>query len=227
MGSWLGIDSVEIGAKQRFADGKGRLAVTGYAFETQDQQLTAVGGAGNFNQLLNADGVQGFGFEVDLAFAPTENTAVSIGYSNNQTEIQDEALTVAACGAPCIVRDPLDGNGLALIDGNPLPQAAEHIFNATIEGTLPLADGQELFAYADVSHRSEVNFFLYESDEFRGDALTEVGAQLGYRRGNAELSVFGRNLLEEEELVGAVDFNNLTGFTNEPRQVGVALRIGL
>ena len=220
------IDSVEIGTKQRFADGKGRLAVTGYVFQTQDQQLTAVGGAGNFNQLLNADGVNGFGFEVDLAFAPTENTIVSVGYSNNQTEIDDEGLTVAACGAPCTVRDPLDGNGLALIDGNPLPQAAEHILNATFEATMPLPGGDELFAYADVAHRSDVNFFLYESDEFRGDALTEVGARLGYRRGDAELSVFGRNLLDEEELVGAVDFNNLTGFTNEPRQLGVALRLG-
>ena len=220
------IDSFEVGTKARFAENKGRLAVTGYYFETQDQQLTAVGGAGNFNQLLNADGVEGFGFEVDFAYRPTDWSEVTFGYSRNETEIQDDALTVAACGAPCTVLDPVGADGLANIDGNPLPQAAKHIASATYGASLPVAGG-EAFLFADATYRSEVNFFLYESPEFRGDGLLTVGGELGFRTPEGvEIAAFARNLFDEVDLVGAVDFNNLTGFTNEPRQVGVRVRAG-
>jgi iron complex outermembrane receptor protein len=211
------IDSFEVGTKKTLADGRGRVSATAYVFNTNDQQLTAVGGAGNFNQLLNAEGVQGYGFELDGAFRPTERTEITLGYSYNDTEIQDEDLTVAACGAPCQVNDPLDGSGLALIDGNPLPQAAEHILIVTFEATQPVGPG-ELFFFTDTAHRSEVNFFLYESPEFTGGALTETGLRAGFRHDEGwEVSFFGRNIFDEQELVGAVDFNNLTGFVNEPR----------
>jgi iron complex outermembrane receptor protein len=33
-----------------------------------------------------------------------------------------------------------------------------------------------------------------------------------------------RNILDEEALEGAIDFNNLTGFVNEPRTYGVQVR---
>ena len=220
------IDSFEVGAKQRFSDGRGRLAVTGYYYTTDDQQLTAVGGAGNFNQLLNADGVEGFGVEVDLAVRPTEWSELTVGYSRNETEIQDAGLTVAACGAPCTVLDPLTADGLALIDGNPLPQAAKHIASATYGASAPVGPG-ELYLFADAAYRSEVSFFLYESPEFTGEGLFQLGAEVGYRLdGGTEVAGFVRNLTDEVQAVGGVDFNNLTAFTNEPRQWGVRVRAG-
>jgi iron complex outermembrane receptor protein len=35
------------------------------------------------------------------------------------------------------------------------------------------------------------------------------------------VAVFGRNLTNQTRVVGAIDFNNLTGFLNEPRTWGV------
>ena len=59
--------------------------------------------------------------------------------------------------------------------------------------------------------------------EFQGDALVEGGLRVGYNweYGNKEVALFGRNITDAEELVGAIDFNNLTGFVNEPRLWGV------
>ena len=220
------IDSFEVGTKARFAENKGRLAVTGYYFTTNDQQLTAVGGAGNFNQLINADGTEGFGLEVDVAYRPTDWSEFTVGYSRNETEIQDEDLTIAACGAPCLVLDPVGPDGLANIDGNPLPQAAKHIASATYGANAPVGPG-EVYLFADATYRSEVNFFLYESPEFTGDDLAQIGVEVGYRhQSGVEVAGFVRNALDEVDVVGAVDFNNLTGFTNEPRQYGVRLRAG-
>ena len=43
--------------------------------------------------------------------------------------------------------------------------------------------------------------------------------------GQWELAAFARNLTDEENLKGGIDFNNLTGFVNEPRIFGVNLRV--
>ncbi len=219
------IDSIEAGFKSRFLDGRGELNITGFYFSTDDQQLTAVGGAGNFNQLLNADEVVGYGFEVDARFAPTRNLELTGGFSFNDTEIRDDDLEVSICGAPCTVLDPINPDtGNALIDGNPLPNAPRFIANFAAEYTVPLDnDAGEIFVFTDWFYRSQVNFFLSESVEFQDGSLIEGGARIGYRPagGAYELSVFARNILDNRSIEGAIDFNNFSAFVNEPFRWGV------
>ena len=115
--------------------------------------------------------------------------------------------------------------GLAVIDGNRLPQAPEWIANFTLRYGIPMSNG-ELFVYTDWSYRSEVNFFLYESTEFTGKELLEGGLRLGYAwsDGKYEAALFGRNITDEVVAVGAIDFDNLTGFLNEPQIWGVQFK---
>ena len=40
-----------------------------------------------------------------------------------------------------------------------------------------------------------------------------------------EISVFGRNITDEENLKGGIDFNNNTGFVNDRRIWGASLKI--
>jgi aryl-alcohol dehydrogenase-like predicted oxidoreductase len=40
-----------------------------------------------------------------------------------------------------------------------------------------------------------------------------------------EIAAYGRNITNEERLVGGIDFNNLTGFTNAPRIWGVEAKV--
>ena len=112
--------------------------------------------------------------------------------------------------------------GTVLIDGNSLPQAPEWVANFTLRYGVPVGAG-EFFVLTDWAWRDEVSFFLYESREFVGDPLLEGGLRVGYNWDGAryEVAAFGRNILDEEELVGGIDFNNLTGFVNEPRIWGV------
>jgi hypothetical protein len=37
------------------------------------------------------------------------------------------------------------------------------------------------------------------------------------------VAAFARNITNESNIKGAIDFNNLTAFVNEPRVVGVAI----
>ncbi len=86
-----------------------------------------------------------------------------------------------------------------------------------------MGDGAELYFYTDWAYRSEVNFFLYESVEFTGKSSLEGGLRIGYgwNYGDYEVALFGRNITDQTRIVGGIDFNNLTGFINEPRTVGV------
>jgi iron complex outermembrane receptor protein len=226
------IISLEAGIKTSLFDDRGRLAFTVYKYEMSDQQLTAVGGAANFNTLINADQTNGQGIELDFEAYLTDNFLVTLGASWNDTEIDDPGLGVQVCGGGCTFTDPILVPAIppfvpatVSIDGNRLPQSPEMIANLTARWGMPLANG-EFYVYTDWAYRDEVNFFLYESEEFTGKELLEGGLRVGYNwnDGKQEVAVYGRNITDEIVAVGGIDFNNLTGFVNEPQRWFVEFR---
>ena len=68
---------------------------------------------------------------------------------------------------------------------------------------------------------------LYEALEFKTDDQFEGGLKIGYRNlENAwEVALFGRNITDEENTKGFIDFNNNTGFVNEPAIWGIEGRV--
>ena len=221
------VTSFETGIKSDVLDGQGRVNATVFYYTMDDQQLTAVGGGANFNRLVNADKTTGYGFELDTEWVLSDEFNATFNLSYNKTEIKDDELAVAVC-AQCIVNDPINDAGLAVLDGNSLPHAPEWISNFTLRYTKELEDGN-FFALGDISYRSEINMFLYDSVEFEGKALTEVGLRAGYEwaEGDYEyqVSAFVRNLFDEQQAIGAVDFNNNTGIVNEERYIGAEFKV--
>ncbi|MGH8030954.1 MAG: TonB-dependent receptor [Luteimonas sp.] len=225
--------SYEAGIKADLFKRRARIGFNVFRYDVSDQQIIAVGGGANTATLLNADKTIGQGFELDAQAYLTDHLLVTIGSSYNDTEIDDPNLLVPVCGATffaaplCTPTNPtsvtVDGTTLARIDGNPLPQAPKWTHNLTARWGIPVGDGGEFFVYTDWAYRGEVNFFLYESREFRGKPSTEGGVRVGYNwdYGNYEVAAFGRNITDTTRVVGAIDFNNLTGFLNEPRTFGV------
>ena len=98
------------------------------------------------------------------------------------------------------------------------------ILTFTARYSYPIGDG-ELFAYTDWFRQGYTNIFLYESKEYHTNGDFEGGLKLGYakRDGAYEVALFARNITNESNIKGAIDFNNLTAFVNEPRVVGVSL----
>lgn len=215
--------SYEGGVKMLLAGGKARLNFNVFYYTVDDAQLTAVGGQANFNQVINADKVRGSGFELDLQARITPDLLVSYSLGYTDTEIKDNDLAVAGCGAPCTVTNPpgpVDGS--FLIDGNPLPQSPKVTSSLIVDWSKQLDSG-EIYVKGDWVYRSKINFVLYEATEYRGKALSEIGLRLGWRfgEGRHDLSVFGRNIGDTEKNIYTIDFNNLTGIVNEPRTWGV------
>jgi len=220
------ITSIEGGFKTTLADDRVRLNGAVYYYEIKDQQLSAIGGGGNFVQLVNADKGTGMGLDLDGEFLITDRFMMTLGFSYTDTELEDNTLVVPPCGSGmCTVTDPLDVNGNAIIDGNPFVQAPEYVATVTARYGIPVGDG-ELFIYTDWAFQGQTQFFIYESKEFQSDGNFEGGARIGYsaQGGKWEVALFGRNITDEENVKGAIDFNNLTGFDNEPRIVGLSFR---
>lgn len=221
------ITSFEVGAKSDLLDNTLRLNGALFYYTIDDIQLSAIGGETQGNQLINADEGVGYGFEIDFDWRATPYFTLGGGFSYNKTELNDDNLTVAPCGSGmCTVLDPVNSNGQAFIDGNPFPQAPETILTLNGRYDFPVESG-EIYVYADYQLQGKTNLFLYESVEFRTDNNFEAGLRVAYLNyaHNYEVGFFGRNITDEHNLKGAIDFNNLTGFVNEPRVLGIDFRI--
>jgi len=226
--------SWEAGFKAEPMGGRARINGAIFYYTVSDLQLSAVGGGGNLVQLVNADEGVGYGLEIDSEFLVSDNLLVTAGFSWNETELRDENLLVGTC-AQCTVTDPtvvIGADTRARVDGNPFPQAPDYTVSLTARYSIPTANGNEWFIYTDWFWQGRTNLFLYESEEFYSDGNFEGGLRVGYAGTSAagrdyEAALFVRNITDEENLVGGIDFNNNTGFVNEPRIWGLSVRTSL
>jgi iron complex outermembrane receptor protein len=219
--------SYEVGVKASLLDHKADFNLTGYYYNTDNMQLTAVGGASNATQLLNAKTVVGEGIESEFDFKPAPAWFMRASASYNFTQIQDPNLEVSPCGGGCTMLGGLDPKtGNYHINGNPLPQAPRWIIDGMVKYTVPLSDATELYASTDWSFRSSVNFFLYKAVEYDSQTLTIGNLRIGYvdDASNLEVAFFIHNLLNQVRATGAIDFDNITGFVNDPRTFGGEVR---
>ena len=218
--------SYETGIKAEMFDRKASIAFDVYYFNVSHQQLTAVGGASNVTQLLNAQHTIGKGAELDFQVHPLTNLQVNVSGSYNYTRIEDAQLAVAPCfnwgpGAACTPLNTLNSAGLAEINGNPLPQAAKFTGDLSLRYGHQVGPG-ELYFYTDMSYRSEINFFLDVEKEFIGAPLFQGGLRMGYiwDQGKYEVAAYCRNCTNEIRVIGGINFENATGMINDPRIVG-------
>ena len=135
---------------------------------------------------------------------PIADLFISLGLSYNFTSIQDDALAVQACGAPCTVLDPDGPDGTVLIKDNPLPHAPRWIANLSLRYDLRLGARHALFLFTNWSYRSKVNFFLYESEEFTDENMLLGDVRIGYvyDESRAELSAYISNVTNDESSPG-------------------------
>jgi len=222
--------SYEVGIKADVFEHRARVAFDVYYFDVSHQQLTAVGGTANIVTLINAKDTIGRGAELDFEAHLLPNLVLNVSGSYNYTEIQDPTLAVGPCfnwsflpgGAACTELNPLNANGFALINGNPLPQAPKWVGDVSLRYGVPMGAGSEFYFYTDMSYRTEMNFFLDVEREFVGPSLFQLGARLGYTWADKkyEIAAFCRNCTDQIRAIGGINFENTTGMINDPRIIG-------
>ena len=227
------ITSYEAGYKADLAGDRLRINLGVFAYQVDDMQLSVIGGASNTNQVINADKGEATGFEVDLQWLLTDNLLVSGGFAFNDTEIKDPNLFTAPCGAVsqidgermCTVLDPVNPNNSAQVsvDGNPFPRAPETTYNFEVRYGAPIGNNSEIYFLTDWVWYGKINMPLYEAVEFKTKDQFEGGLRIGYKNFDSgwEIAAFGRNITDEDNVLGFIDFSNNTGFVNEPSVYGI------
>ncbi len=216
--------SYEIGYKADLLEDRLRLNASVFYYNVDDMQLSIIGGASNTNQVINANKGTATGWEIDLQWLVTENVVATFGYAYNNTEIKDEGLSVVPCGSTlCEAYQWRDENGQVSIDGNPFPRTPKTNYTFTLRYGSPVGEDGELFIFTDWVYYGDTQMALYYTPEFQTAAQYEGGLRVGYRnmRNNWELALFGRNITDEHNVKGFVDFSNNTGFVNEPAIWGI------
>jgi len=216
--------SYELGYKADLVDNRLRLNASVFYYNVNDMQLSIIGGAANNNQVINADKGTAKGFELDLQWLVTDNVMATFGAAYNDTEIKDEGLSVVPCGSTlCEAWQFRDENGQVSIDGNPFPRTPKTNYSFTLRYGTPVGDDGELFIFTDWVYYGKIQMALYYTPEFETTSQYEGGLRIGYRntRNNWEVAMFGRNITDEDNVKGFVDFSNNTGFVNEPPIWGI------
>ena len=220
------ITSLEFGFKSNLSGNRVRLNGAVFTYQVNDQQITAVGGVSNAIQLVNADKAKAYGFDLDFDWLATESFLVQLGVGYNHTEIDDPNLRIPVCGSgQCTPTNPLDSNGFAIVDGNPLPNAPEWNANLRLEYSVPM-NSRELYFATDWMMQSDMQFLIYKAAEFHSGDIFEGGARIGVRDSGGlwDAALFGRNITDEANLKGVIDFDNNTGFVNDRRIFGLTFR---
>ena len=216
--------SFEAGYKADLLENRMRVNFAVFYYTVDDMQLSIIGGASNSNQVINANKGEAKGFELDFQWLITDNFMVTFGAAYNDTEIKDAGLSVVPCGSTlCEAYQYRDVNGQVSIDGNPFPRTPKTNYNLTLRYGMPVGDNGEFFIFTDWVYYGEILMPLYYTPEFVTDNQFEGGLKIGYRNleKNWEVALFGRNITDEDNVKGFIDFSNNTGFVNEPAIWGV------
>jgi len=230
------ITSYEIGYKADLANNRLRLNAAVFYYTIDDMQFSIIGGTGNAQQVINAKEGEATGLEADIEWLATDNLMFTLGFAYNDSEIKDPSLSTTPCayneqpgGTGCTPTQPLDPSDSTkrLINGMPFPRVPETSWNFSARWGAPVGSSGEVFVFTDWAFQGESVMPLYESIEFDLDSQFEGGLKIGYRNleDNWELALFGRNITDEENVRGFIDFSNLTGFVNEPAIWGIEGRV--
>ena len=153
-----------------------------------------------------------YGIEADTKWSPLDGLDLTASVTWLETEIQQES----------------DGAGnAALFDGNPLPFAPE--FSATLGIRQEWAIGDNRRAAIQANAKAKSEYFLdaegLDARSQDGYATVDASATLYLDRRGIELSLWGRNLSDEDVAISGYGFIGYNTFRSDPRQYGIAAKL--
>ena len=209
----------ELGVKAEILDRRARINSALFYYDYSDLQLNTIppgSPVGTFQIVINAAEATIRGWDLDSAWAVSENLTVNIGFQLLDAEFDD-----------FIALNPnnLDA-GEADRSGDRLPRAPETSFNVGAEYRWRLGENP-LRARMDVRYESEQFLDIFSDDAVQRDSNVVVNAQISYDFGDrVTVSAWGRNLTDEEIVQSSLRVDGLFGtiqFFAPPRAYGATL----
>ena len=221
------VDSFEIGAKTRFADGRAQINFAGFVNKHKDMQLsvfTAQGAAAS--DIRNAGRATIKGIEIEGLFQLSEEFLLRGNLGLLDTEYQEFIEF-----------------GMDVAGDRAFPQAPKVTFSAGFDWDVIQGGWGALALSGDMNHSAEYYTYPYAlnpqapqpASNSQAPARTIFDARLAWRNipiadQNVELAIWAKNLTDKEYLSNFIDFGpgfgGLTnGYFGPPRTYGATLGI--
>jgi iron complex outermembrane receptor protein len=203
-------DSYEIGMKSDLLDNSLRLNLAAFYVEYTDLQLDSVipvegSEIGQESVITNAGEVTSWGIEMDMLWLVTERLTIdaTLGYLDSEYDKFDCDLD----------RDPTNGNeDCSVLDVKRTPEVTASL-GATYSLPLGGLGGMELNANA--TYTDEFYNDIFNSEASIHEDVTLLNASISYITEDEKirLSLFGRNLTDEEYQTSGLGVANLWSFS--------------
>ena len=213
------IKSFEIGAKTDLMDGKVRFNAAAFLYDYEDlqvttffQSLTLVSNAANADVLgldleLIARPTDQFEFGAAVSFLDATYDTFDFPYGRCSPFVQ--SFNDPGCADVPAVR-PFGSPRIVDASGNNLNNAPEFSGNIYGQYFASLGDNGNLSFFAQLSHTDDVYFNAANAEVSRQEAITLLDAQIGWTNasGSLEVSLYGKNLSDEEYFHNIVEFTS-------------------
>jgi iron complex outermembrane receptor protein len=207
----------ELGYKGMLLDGSMRLNMSAYFNQWNNFQNRGVSLInGNLTStLITAGDAEITGFEADLLWLPTDGLEIALGANLMDAEV---------------VRGIVDpGTGEEVNRGNKLQNSPDLTLNGRVAYRWPVAGNLEASIQGDFSWQDDVLFNVDNNPFHAQDSYSLYGARasIGAADGRWELSVWSRNLGDEDYRVEVFDIFDLGSslfIYGEPRTSGLTFR---
>jgi iron complex outermembrane receptor protein len=224
-------EAYEIGMKTEFPDQAIRLNVAVHRTDTDELQTVSFQGTGF--ALDNAGVAETYGLETDVLWQATDSTTLTLAYAYNHAEYADFAngpcwtATSWHTGQP----DSRDnGDGSCDRSGGDLSGNPENVLALTGNQEFNLSDNITGFIYGEYvftdSRMTDLNNDPLKRDD--SYALVNLRAGLYFGQWDAELTLWGRNITDEEYVTTIADTvvqdGNLTAYPQEPTTWGITAK---
>jgi outer membrane receptor protein involved in Fe transport len=224
-------ESYELGMKAEFPDQALRLNVALHMTDTDDLQTVSFQGGGFV--LGNAGTAETYGAEIDLAWLPTDTATLTVAYAYNHGEYSDFENGPCWTGTPWQTGQPdprqIEEN-ICDRSGDDLAGNPENVLVFTGNQELRLSEDITGFAYGEYIFTDDRMTDVNNDPEKRDGsyALVNLRAGLIFERYDAQLTLWGRNVFDEDATSTIADAPGQPGrfiaYFQEPATWGLTLR---
>lgn len=215
------VDAYELGMKNTFMDGKGRLNLAAFNYDYSNLIVGNLVGTAVANTNIPKSRVRGF--EAELVYSPVEPLRFEASLGLLNATVRSDFLSA----------DPTRGNARFQLQGNQLPNAPRRTLKLAAEYTVDAGNGWSVRPRVDFYSQS--GFYSREfnvpADRVDNWSQLDVSVVLANSDKDWSLTAFVKNLTNDDSITFLEANSNLVGsfrsaFLLDPRTFGLALRVG-
>jgi outer membrane receptor protein involved in Fe transport len=212
----------EFGWKTQWMDGRMTWNSALFYIDWTDQQLTVTTQLPNGtldSYIENVGETEVLGFETELRWLVTDNWTVDLTYAYIDSEIQeyinvDQAILLGCDDtvAEAVYLQCVQERGS--VAGAQSPRSSEHQASLVTRYDVPLAGGRSWFVQASAAYES--SRFAQVHNLAETGARTIVGLQTGIEAENWDLTLWAKNLFDDDTAQDILRYIDTQDYTNAP-----------